>query len=84
MLDMVPQMFSFYQGRRHWGYLGEAGTPRLAKCPLRHPQLSYGFNINPGLRVPVLAPSYASLAVAGPVLFFVAMPLPFIHAYLLL
>ena len=33
------------QGRRHRECLGELGTPRLVKYPLRHPPASLDFNI---------------------------------------
>ena len=58
----------------------QQGTPRLVKCPLRHPKVSLNFNISPmvsALPDLALAPSYASPPVTGPrTYFFVATPLP--------
>ena len=56
------------QGCRHRGCLGEPGTPRFAKYPLRHRQVSYDFNISPivpALPDLALASSYASFPVGG-------------------
>ena len=46
-------------GRRHWGCLGELGTPSFAKCPLRHPQVLWDFNMNP------MVPAFPDLALAS-------------------
>ena len=58
-----------------WG----AGHPRLAKYPLRHPQVSLIFNISsvvPAVSELALAPSCVSFPVAGPrAHIFVATPL---------
>ena len=51
------------------GCLGEPNTPTLTKYPLRHPQVSWDFNIStmvPALPNLAMALSYASLSVAGP------------------
>ena len=83
MLDMCLLVFlnAVLQGRHHQGCLGQLGTPRLTKYPLWHPQISQDFNIDAMvMALPdfTLAPSYASLPIAGPhAQSSVAMPLLF-------
>ena len=75
----VPISSNVSVGNRGVATGNALGTPRCAKYPLRHPQVSSYFNISPlvpALPDIALAFSYTSISFAGPcVQIFVATPL---------